>query len=145
MKIKITALREGAAVPKYATAGSAACDLTNASGEAVTVAPAERKLIPTGIAIAPESAGVAALVCARSGLSTKHGLALANGIGVIDSDYRGEILVSMINHSDKPYTVAAGERIAQLLFVPVVQAEFELVDSLDETERGAGGFGSTGA
>lgn len=144
VNVKIKIMRDGAVLPKYATEGSAACDLTNASGEAITILPGERKAVPSGIAIAPESSGVVALVCARSGLSSKHGIALANSVGVIDSDYRGEILVSMINHSAEPYTIAPGERVAQLMFVPVMKAVFEAVDELDSTYRGAGGFGSTG-
>lgn len=141
--VKIKILREGVTVPEYATDGSAALDLRNA-GEDVTIEPGARALIPTGIAIAPETSGVVAIVAARSGLSIKHGLTLTNGIGVIDSDYRGEICVSLHNISDTAYTVMAGERMAQLMFMPVMQANLIPTDELDETERGAGGFGSTG-
>ena len=142
VKLKLT--REGAALPAYATEGSAAVDLRAVIDEPVILAPGERALIPTGIAIAPETAGVVAIVAARSGLSIKHGIALTNGIGVIDSDYRGEIGVSLTNQSDKPYTVSPGDRIAQLMFIPVLHANLILSETLDETVRGEGGFGSTG-
>ena len=101
-------------------------------------------MIPTGIAIALPSPEYVALIFARSGLGIKHGVAPANCVGVIDSDYRGEIRVGLTNLSDKAYTVAPGDRIAQLAVMPVVQARLEVCDSLDETERGQGGFGSTG-
>ena len=100
--------------------------------------------IPTGIAIALPSAAYVALVFARSGLGIRHGVALSNGVGVIDSDYRGEIAVGLHNSADAPYTVQPGDRIAQLAVVPVVRAELEQTDELDETGRGVGGFGSTG-
>jgi len=142
VKLKLT--REGAALPAYATEGSAAVDLRAVIDAPVILAPGERALIPTGIAIAPETSGVVAIVAARSGLSIKHGIALTNGIGVIDSDYRGEIGVSLTNQSDKPYTVSPGDRIAQLMFIPVLHANLILSETLDETVRGEGGFGSTG-
>ena len=144
LNVKIKILREGVTMPEYATDGSAAIDLRSAAEEEITIAPGERRLVPTGIAISPETKGVVAILCARSGLSSKHGISLANGIGVIDSDYRGEISAALINNSDKPYTVAAGERIAQLMFMPVLHANLTEVDDLDKTERGEGGFGSTG-
>ncbi len=142
--VKIKLVREGVSLPEYATDGSAAIDLRSAAETDVTILPGERRLIPTGIAIAPETSGVVAILAARSGLSIKHGITVTNGIGVIDSDYRGEISVSLINVSDTPYTVVRGERMAQLMFVPVMHAVFSLADELDETERGTGGFGSTG-
>ena len=144
IKIRLKCVREKATLPAYATEGSAAVDLRSAAEEAITLAPGERKLIPTGIAIAPETKGVVAVLCARSGLAFKHGLALSNGIGVIDSDYRGEISAAMVNLSDEPFTVEPGERICQLMFMPVLQATFLETQSLDETARGEGGFGSTG-
>lgn len=144
INVKIKLLREGIELPEYATDGSAAIDLRSAADTDVTILPGERKLIPTGIAIAPETRGVVAILAARSGLSIKHGITATNGIGVIDSDYRGEICVSLINVSDTPYTVIRGERMAQLMFMPVMHANFILADELDETERGTGGFGSTG-
>ena len=110
----------------------------------MTVEPRSLVSIPTGIAIALPSAEYVALVFARSGLGIKHGVTLSNGVGVIDSDYRGEIRVGLTNLSDTPYTVSPGDRIAQLAVMPVVQARLEVCGSLDETERGQGGFGSTG-
>ncbi len=144
INVKIKLLREGVTLPEYATDGSAAIDLRSAADTDITILPGERALIPTGIAIAPETSGVVAILAARSGLSTKHGITLANGIGVIDSDYRGEISASLINTSSTPYTITRGERMAQLMFMPVMHANFVLASELDETERGAGGFGSTG-
>ncbi len=144
INVKIKLLREGVTMPEYATAGSAAVDLRSAADGEVVIEPHGKALIPSGIAISPETSGVVAIVAARSGLSTKHGITLANGIGVIDSDYRGEISVSLINRSDVPYTVAPGDRIAQLMFVPIMHAVFTEADELDETDRGTGGFGSTG-
>jgi dUTP pyrophosphatase len=141
--VRIKLLR-GASLPAYATDGSAALDLRSAADGDITIAPGGRALIPTGIAIAPESTDVVAVLCARSGLASKHGISLANGIGVIDSDYRGEICAALVNHSDTPYTVAVGDRIAQLMFMPVLHARLIPSDTLDETVRGAGGFGSTG-
>lgn len=144
INVKIKLLREGVTLPEYATDGSAAVDLRCAADGDVTIAPGERKLIPTGIAIAPETSGVVAILAARSGLSIKHGVTATNGIGVIDSDYRGEICVSLINVSNTPYTIAVGERVAQLMFMPVFAANLIVADELDSTERGTGGFGSTG-
>ncbi len=139
-------LSRGMTMPAYATAGSAAVDLRAAIDEQtpVTIAPGERAMIPTGMAIALESANVVAILAARSGLAVKSGINLANGIGVIDSDYRGEICVGLYNSSKVPFTVHRGDRIAQLMFMPVYTANLIEADSLDETERGTGGFGSTG-
>ena len=131
-------------VPYYATPGAAAMDLHACLEEPVTIPAGGRAVIPTGIAIALPSAEYVALVFARSGLGIKHGIALSNGVGVIDSDYRGEIRVGLTNLSDTPYTVQPGDRVAQLAVVPVVQARLEWTDELDETGRGAGGLGSTG-
>lgn len=144
INVKIKLLREGVTLPEYATDGSAAVDLRCAAKSDITISPGERKLIPTGIAIAPETSGVVAILAARSGLSIKHGITATNGIGVIDSDYRGEICVSLINVSDTPYTITVGERVAQLMFMPVFAANLIVADELDSTERGTGGFGSTG-
>ena len=130
--------------PYYASPGAAAMDLHACTDEAVTIPAGGRAVIPTGIAIALPSPEYVALVFARSGLGIKHGITLSNGVGVIDSDYRGEIRVGLTNLSDKAYTVAPGDRIAQLAVMPVVQARLEVCGSLDETERGQGGFGSTG-
>ena len=139
-------LTRGMELPAYATDGSAAVDLRAAldDGTTVTIAPGERAMIPTGVSISPESKNVVAVLAARSGLAVKKGICLANGIGVIDSDYRGEICVGLLNTSAEPFTVCRGDRIAQMMFMPVYIANLIPVDSLDETERGAGGFGSTG-
>jgi len=144
MQIKVKMLREGARLPHLATAGAAAYDLYALLEEPVTLQPGERKPIPTGIAIALPDASAVAVVCARSGLALKRGLGLANGIGVIDSDYRGEIFVALINNDDKPQVIENGERIGQLMILPVIAAEYVVAEELDETARGAGGFGSTG-
>ena len=139
-------LSRGMEAPAYATDGSAAIDLRAAidEGTTVTIEPGERALIPTGLAISPESKNVVAIVAARSGLAIKKGICLSNSIGVIDSDYRGEICVGLYNSSDVPFTVHRGDRIAQLMFMPVYTANLIEVAALDETERGTGGFGSTG-
>lgn len=131
-------------LPKFATEGAACMDLCACTDAAVTLNAGERRLIPTGIAIALPSAEYVALVFARSGLGIRRGVCLSNGVGVIDSDYRGEIGVGLVNLGGEPYTVQPGDRIAQLMVVPVVQPTLTLTDDLDETERGAGGFGSTG-
>lgn len=193
LNIKIKLLRPNAKIPVYATDGAAAADLCAALDEPVVLNPSERRLIPTGIAIAPNDtingsrdvddssrdtvdsshgtvdsargtvdssrgtvdsshdtvdsasgASFAAIICARSGLASRRGLALANGIGVVDADYRGEIMVSMINLGNEPVTIEPGERIAQLMFVPILHAEFIQSEVLPETARQAGGFGSTG-
>ena len=144
MTVSCKKLDPRAKLPVYATPGAAAADLCALLEEPLTIAPMERVLVPTGLAIELPDARCVALVYARSGLSIKHGLCMANGVGVIDSDYRGEIRVGLINQSDIPYTVQPGERIAQLAVVPVVQARLKAVTELDETARGAGGFGSTG-
>lgn len=141
--VMIQKMRECAKIPAYATDGSAAVDLCAAIEEEITLAPGERRLIPTGIAISIPK-GTVAILSARSGLSYKKGIAAANGIGVIDSDYRGEIFFSSVNLSNEPYTVTPGERICQMMLMPVFSMNFTEVTSLDETLRGAGGFGSTG-
>ncbi len=146
LKIKAVSPKIGTDIPAafYATPGSAAMDLHACVDAAVTLRPGGRAVIPTGIAIALPSADYVALVFARSGLGIKHGVVPGNCVGVIDSDYRGEIMVGLYNSGESEYTVQPGDRIAQLMVTPVVQADVELVDELDETERGAGGFGSTG-
>lgn len=130
--------------PYYASAGAAALDLHACLEGAVTIPAGGRAVIPTGIAIALPSPAYVALVFARSGLGIKKGIALSNGVGVIDSDYRGEICVGLQNSGAQDYTVQPGDRIAQLAVVPVLQVTLEQADSLNETERGAGGLGSTG-
>ena len=143
VKIKLT---RGMSAPEYATDGSAAVDLRAAldEGEVVTIAPGERALIPTGLAISPESSDVVGIIVGRSGLGVKKGVTLSNCIGVIDSDYRGEVCVGLINHGNEPFEVHRGDRIAQMMFMPVLHASFLEVDSLDQTDRGTGGFGHTG-
>jgi dUTP pyrophosphatase len=139
-------LSRGMTMPAYATEGAAAVDMRAAidEGTTVTIQPGERAMIPTGMAISLENANVVAILAARSGLAVKSGINLANGIGVIDSDYRGEICVGLYNSSDVPFTVNRGDRIAQLMFMPVYVANLIEAQTLDETARGAGGFGSTG-
>ena len=146
LKIKAVSPKIGGEIPYpfYASAGAAAMDLHACLDEPVTIAPGELVSIPTGIAIALPSAAYVALVFARSGLGVKHGIALSNGVGVIDSDYRGDIKVGLTNLSRTPYTISPADRIAQLAVVPVVQVNPVPVADLDETERGSGGFGSTG-
>ena len=143
VKIKLT---RGMDAPEYATEGSAAVDLRAAleEGEVITLQPGERGRIPTGVAISPESRDVVAVIAGRSGHGLKNGVTLANGIGVIDSDYRGEISVVLINHGSENFEVRRGDRIAQMMFMPVCHAAFLPTEELDETERGAGGFGHTG-
>ncbi len=141
--VKIKKLKQNAILPKYGSAQAAGADLYACMDEAVTIEPGETYLVPTGLAMEiPE--GYVGLIYARSGLATKAGLAPANKVGVIDSDYRGEIMVSLHNHSDKPAAITAEERVAQIVFTPYVAADFAVVDELSDTNRGAGGFGSTG-
>ena len=146
LKVKAVSPKIGTEIPApfYATPGAAAMDLHACVDGAVTIPAGGRRVIPTGIAIALPSAEYVALVFARSGLGIKHGVAPANCVGVIDSDYRGEIMVGLHNAGESDYTVQPGDRIAQLMVVPVVQAQVQMVEELDDTARGAGGFGSTG-
>ena len=135
-------------LPAYETAGAAGADLRAnfpqaQRAEGLTLAPMQRGLVPTGLAVAlPE--GFEWQIRARSGLALRHGLALVNGVGTVDADYRGEVGVIVINLGDAPVTIAHGDRIAQAVLMPVAQARFRLVEVLDETDRGTGGFGSTG-
>ena len=146
LKIKALSPKLGTEIPLPArsTPGSAGMDLAACMDGPVTIAPRALARIPTGLAIALPSADFVALVFARSGLGIRHGVAPANCVGVIDSDYRGEVLVGLQNSGGEDYTVKPGDRIAQLMITPVIQARVHLVDELDETQRGAGGFGSTG-
>ena len=144
MKLQIMRLRPEAILPERQTPGSAGYDLSACLTEDLVIEPGDCVPVPTGIALCPDRKDVVLLVYARSGLATKHGVSMANGVGVIDSDYRGEIGVGLVNLGSEPYTVQPGDRIAQLMVVPVVQPTLTVVDTLDETERGAGGFGSTG-
>lgn len=141
---KITKVNENAKIPVRATKGSAGLDLCACIDEEITLEGGKTALIPTGVAIQLPSEEMAAFVFARSGLAIKHGIGLLNSVGVIDSDYRGEIKVGVINQIDEPYTITPGERIAQLVIMPVCPLTPVEVESLDSTERGEGGFGSTG-
>lgn len=132
-------------VPFYASQGAAGMDLTACLEESITLKPLERALIPTGIAISLPSEKYGAFLFARSGLASKHGITLANCVGVVDSDYTGEIKVALVNLSNNEYTIKNGERIAQMVIMEVNQANFTVVDELAKTERGSGGFGSTGS
>ena len=143
VNVKIKKLNENAVVPVYGSKFAAGADLYYAGTEPIVIESHKTCLIPTGVAMEiPE--GLVGLVFARSGLASKRSLAPANKVGVIDSDYRGEIMVALHNHSDIPQTVEAKERVAQIAFVPYIAATFEETDELDDTARGAGGFGSTG-
>ena len=136
-------LRDGAKLPTYGTAGAAGADLYACIDAPMTVRPGETVFIPTGIALEVPQ-GCAGLVYARSGLACKRGLAPANKVGVVDSDYRGELRVALYNESDTDYVIHDGDRIAQLVLLPFLPMEFEEADELPETVRGEGGFGSTG-
>ena len=146
LKVKALSPKIGHEIPApfYASAGAAAMDLHACLDAPLAIPAGQRRSVPTGIAIALPSADYAALVFARSGLGIKKGVCLSNGVGVIDSDYRGEIGVGLVNLGREPYTVQPGDRIAQLMVVPVVQPTVTVAEDLDETDRGAGGFGSTG-
>lgn len=144
MELLIKKLDDRANIPAAATGGSAGMDLCAVLDAPLTLAPGERAMIPTGLAIALPSADFVALIFARSGLAVKHGITLSNCVGVVDSDYRGEVKVGLINQSDKAYEIAPGERIAQMVIMPVFQAEPKVVDELPSSDRGEGGFGSTG-
>lgn len=144
IKIKFLETNREKVIPFYATPGSAGMDLTACLSEDVTLEPLERRIIPTGIAIQLPSADFAAFVFARSGLASKKGITLPNCVGVIDSDYTGELMVSLINLSRESYTIKNGERIAQLVVMEVAKANFSVVEQLGTTQRGDGGFGSTG-
>ena len=147
LKVKALSPKIGKEIPApfYASAGAAAMDLHACIDEDIVIPAGWRKVIPTGLAIALPSADYVALIYARSGLGVKHGIAPANCVGVIDSDYRGEIMVGLQNSGDADYTIQPADRIAQMMITPVIQANVELVEELDDTARGAGGFGSTGA
>lgn len=144
MNLKIKKVRTDAKLPTRGTQGSAGMDLYACIENEVTVNPGEIKIIPTGVAVALPDKEYAVFLYARSGLGIKHGICLANGVGVIDSDYRGEICAGICNVSQNPYTIQPQERIAQMVVAPVIVTELEEVENLDETERGQGKFGSTG-
>lgn len=142
--LKIRKVSENAVIPKRATGGSAGLDLCACIDKPITLNGGETALIPTGLAIELPSAEYGAFVFARSGLAIKRGIGLLNSVGVIDSDYRGEIKVGVINQISEAYTIEPGERVAQMVIMPVSMMPVEEVETLGETDRGAGGFGSTG-
>lgn len=148
MKVKLKLLDERLgneiALPDYATDGSAGLDLRACLDEALTIRPGETHLIPTGLSIHIGDSGMAAVILPRSGLGHKHGIVLGNLVGLIDSDYQGQLFVSCWNRSQDSFTINVGDRIAQLVFVPVVQASFEIVSDFDTSARAEGGFGHTG-
>ena len=144
MELKIKKLRDNARIPKRATDGAAGMDLYACISESITLNPGQLSVIPTGIAIELPDNTCAAFLYARSGLGVKHGICLSNGVGVIDSDYRGEVCAGLCNVSDKPYVIEPGERVAQMVIAPVLTPEIVEVDELGSTDRGEGGFGSTG-
>jgi dUTP pyrophosphatase len=131
-------------LPAYATPGSAGLDLRAMLQQDLTLEPGQTTLIPTGLSIYIADPNLAALILPRSGLGHKHGIVLGNLVGLIDSDYQGELMVSCWNRGETSFTITIGERIAQLMLVPVVQANFEIVEQFDESQRGAGGFGHSG-
>ena len=146
IKLKILSDKIGKSIPHptYATTGSAGIDLRVCIDEPLQIAPQQTLLLPTGLSIYIADPQLAAVILPRSGLGHKHGIVLGNLIGLIDSDYQGELKISCWNRGQDHFTIAPGDRIAQLVFVPVVQATFETVDSFQETDRGQGGFGSSG-
>ncbi|MDO8706480.1 MAG: dUTP diphosphatase [Sulfuricaulis sp.] len=146
IEVKILDRRIGAEfpLPRYATHGSAGLDMVACLDEHLHIAPGETHLIPSGIAIHIGDAGVAAVLLPRSGLGHKHGIVLGNLVGLIDSDYQGQIFISVWNRGREPFIIEPGDRIAQMVFVPVVQAEFSIVQKFEESRRGAGGFGHSG-
>jgi dUTP pyrophosphatase len=146
MKVRILDARIGREfpLPAYATEGSAGMDLRACLEAPLVLAPGRAELIPTGLSIYVEDPGYAAMILPRSGLGHKHGIVLGNLVGLIDSDYQGPLMVSCWNRGSEPFTVQPGERIAQLILVPVVQAELQIVETFDPSSRGAGGFGHTG-
>ncbi|MCG8433431.1 MAG: dUTP diphosphatase [Gammaproteobacteria bacterium] len=146
IKLKILDPRAGKEIPlpEYATLGSAGMDLRACLDEPVLLKPGDTELIPTGIAIYIADPGLAAMILPRSGLGHKHGIVLGNLTGLIDSDYQGQLFVSVWNRGDREFKIEPGERIAQMIIVPVVQAKFEIVDDFESSLRGAGGFGHSG-
>ncbi|MEK8031369.1 dUTP diphosphatase [Ideonella sp. DXS29W] len=142
--IKVLDERMSSQLPAYATPGSAGLDLRACLDEPIELAPGQTALVPTGLAIHIEDAGLAAMILPRSGLGHKHGIVLGNLVGLIDSDYQGQLMVSCWNRGQTAFTIQPMERIAQMVIVPVVQASFRRVDSFEQSRRGEGGFGSSG-
>ena len=144
VKILDNRIGEQFPLPSYATTGSAGLDLRALTDECVEIQPGETKLIPTGLSIYIADPNLAAVILPRSGLGHKHGIVLGNLVGLIDSDYQGPLMVSMWNRGTAPFRIEIGDRIAQLVFLPIVQAEFNIVQDFERTERGEGGFGHSG-
>ncbi|MFB9122637.1 dUTP diphosphatase [Paraburkholderia phytofirmans] len=144
LDLKILDARMRDQLPAYATTGSAGLDLRACLDEPLTLKPGETALVPTGLAIHVGDSGYAALILPRSGLGHKHGIVLGNLVGLIDSDYQGQLMISTWNRGETTFVLNPMERLAQLVIVPVVQAEFNIVDDFETSDRGAGGFGSTG-
>ncbi|MFV9615931.1 MAG: dUTP diphosphatase [Gammaproteobacteria bacterium] len=144
LKILDPRIGKDIALPEYATAGSAGMDLRAAFEETTEIQPGETLLIPTGLSIYVEDPNMAAIVLPRSGLGHKHGIVLGNLVGLIDSDYQGQLFVSCWNRGKKSFSINVGDRIAQLVIIPVIQVDFEVVESFESTHRGAGGFGHSG-
>lgn len=144
LDVKILDARLRDQLPAYATPGSAGLDLRACIDQSITLAPGQTALVPTGIAIHLDDTGLAAVILPRSGLGHKHGIVLGNLVGLIDSDYQGQIFISTWNRGNAPFVLNPMERLAQLVVVPVVQVEFNVVDEFAHSSRGAGGFGSTG-
>ncbi len=147
LQIKILDPRIGNEIPmpEYATSGSAGLDLRACIDQDTPLAPGQTKLIPTGLSIYIENPNYAAMLLPRSGLGHKHGIVLGNLVGLIDSDYQGQLMVSCWNRGNTDYTIKVGERISQMIIVPVLQTQFQIVDEFETSQRGAGGFGHTGA
>ena len=144
LKILDPRIGESIPLPEYATEGSAGMDLRAALEDTTEIKPGETILIPTGMAIFIEDPTMAAVVLPRSGLGHKHGIVLGNLVGLIDSDYQGQLFISCWNRGDTDFTIEVGDRLAQLVIVPVIQADFEVVDDFVSTDRGVGGFGHSG-
>lgn len=144
MHISIQKLRENAVVPRFQSEAAAGADLCACIAQEITVQPGERVIVPTGIAVCPDTPDVVLMIAARSGLAVKHGLTLSNGVGIVDADYRGEIAVGLVHLGTEPVVIRPGDRIAQLLVLPILRPVFDVADSLPDTARGSGGFGSTG-
>ncbi len=146
IKVRILDARLGTSfpLPEYATPGSAGVDMRACLDEPLVLSPGQTELIPTGMAIHIDDPGLAAVLLPRSGLGHKHGVVLGNLTGLIDSDYQGQVFISCWNRGSEPFTIEPGERIAQMVILPVVQVRFDVVESFEESERGAGGFGSSG-
>ena len=144
LKVLDSRLNDDFALPDYATAGSAGIDLRACVDAPLTIEPGKTELVPSGIAVYIEDPALAAVILPRSGLGHKHGIVLGNLVGLIDSDYQGQVFVSTWNRGAEPFVIEPGARLAQMVFVPVVQADFEIVDEFTQSHRGEGGFGHTG-